>query len=357
MRKLLASLAILSMLVSCSIQKEMPIAKIDYIPVKVDIVKVSSLKRFTDLNGYIQPSEIVPIVIPPNQNIKKVHVEESSVVLKDDLLVSLDTNLLDKKIRSLLTQKNEIDKHLKNRKKNKAETNKSFFSIFSNTSQTEDVVDEVSKMNSNLLKSKQFEIASALEELKMLKEKSNIRTPINGVVTNIEVKENSIPNPTSPSLFVANLDTIEGVFLANQFQVQNIKSGQSVVIYIDGFKDEILSEVISVSSIPKAGTEMYEVKVRFNNNNINLRGGMKASATVITKLVDKALTVPVTSIFYIKNQPYVYKVVENRAIAQKVSLGIRQNEHYQITSGLKRGESIINDGKESVRDGDLVKIK
>ncbi|MDF2607272.1 MAG: hypothetical protein K0S34_1467 [Bacillales bacterium] len=357
MKKLLASAITVILLVSCSIQKEMPITKIDYIPVKVASVNISSIKRFTDLNGYIQPSEVIPIVIPPIQNIKKVHVKESSVVTKDEVLVSLDTSLIDKKISNLLTQKNEIDKHLKNRNRSNTDNKKSFFSIFNSSLQTDNVVDEVSKMNSNLLKSKQFEIASALEELKMMKENSNIRTPINGVVTNIEIKENSIANPTSPSLFVANLNTIEGVFLANQFQVQNIKPGQSVVVYIDGFQEEILSEVISVSSIPKAGTEMFEVKVSFNNNNIDLRGGMKATATVITKQVNNALTVPVTSIFYLKNQPYVYKVIDNKAIAQKVSLGIRQNEHYQITSGLKRGEKIINDGKESVRDGDLVKIK
>jgi RND family efflux transporter MFP subunit len=358
MKKVLLCLSALLLVSSCSLRKELPIKKASYIPVNVMNVKTSSIKRFTQLNGYIQPSEIVPIIIPPNGSVKKIYVKESDTVSKNDLLISLDTSLIDKKIKSLLTQEKQIDKYLTKKEQPKPEDPKSFFNFITQRTQSDKVINEFSKMNSNLLKSKKYEIKNAIEELKLIKEQSHIKAPINGLVTNIEARENSVAIPSAPSLFVANLDTIEGVFLANQFQVQNLKVGQTVEVTIDSVDDDkVLCEVLSVSTIPKTGTDMYEVKVKFNNNNVNLRGGMKASATVITKQIDDALTIPINAILYIKNEPYVYKIEKGKAIAQRISIGIRQNDKYQVLSGLNPNDLIIVNGKESVKDGDFVKIK
>jgi HlyD family secretion protein len=69
----------------------------------------------------------------------------------------------------------------------------------------------------------------------------------------------------------------------------------------------------------------------------------------------KTLTIPQIAIIYDSDESYVYRVIANKAIKTKVTLGERNNENIVVTSGLQANDTIITANQINLTDGAIIK--
>lgn len=115
------------------------------------------------------------------------------------------------------------------------------------------------------------------------------------------------------------------------------------------------------------GVEQQRVKViiRFDKNDLNrlltehgLGVGYRVRVRIFTAENPDALIVPRTALFRsANNQWQVYAVRGDRARIQDVEVGLMNDEHVEITKGLKQGDLVILVPESSLTDGTRITAK
>ena len=72
----------------------------------------------------------------------------------------------------------------------------------------------------------------------------------------------------------------------------------------------------------------------------------------LTNVVNDALLVPQKAVFEIQDKSYVYVLDSNNvAHTRAFTPGTRTGDNYVVKSGLKRGERVVYEGTQQMKDG------
>ena len=133
----------------------------------------------------------------------------------------------------------------------------------------------------------QFDIAAAKLEsvqddirIKMLEmrrieaqlEQRRLRTPIDGIVTQIFKDEGEFVSPTDPKVMtVVQLNPLRVIFSVPQSQISRLKGKTSVPVILDGQELNGIIEFVSPTADAQSGT--CRVKIKVDNPNLQLSSG------------------------------------------------------------------------------------
>jgi RND family efflux transporter MFP subunit len=135
-----------------------------------------------------------------------------------------------------------------------------------------------------------------------------------------------------------------------------------VRIRVDAFGDrQFNAKIYSVHPALDDLTHTIQIEIRLDNHELLLKPGMFARATLVTKQKENVVIVPRDVILGGKiDKHYVYIVEEASAdkIARRcfVQIGIRQGDRYEITEGLKEGQTLVVNGMNYLSDGMSVEV-
>jgi len=159
----------------------------------------------------------------------------------------------------------------------------------------------------------------------------------------------------------------------DEADITSIAIGQPATIEVDALLDQELhgevAEISSSANATGAGTSdqktEFEVKIRITEPPQTLRPGMTATASIISKTNENALSVPIQSVavrsvdqlamkgedrkdaetHYTADKDgfveIVFSVDDGKAIAKQVKTGIQSDELIEILDGLQEGEEIV----------------
>lgn len=217
-----------------------------------------------------------------------------------------------------------------------------------------------------------YEMAKAgLDAAQMMKNEVNaqnryasLTAPISGVVTAAYAKQGDMANPGMPILTIEAPSNLQAQVLASESQIQQIKSGQSVNVYLKSTNLQTKGTIseISYSSTNTGGQYLVKidiakepsmlpgmfVNVEFPNSNINTTSAA-ASASV---------TIPVSALVEQGQLKGIYTISENNtAILRWVKTGKTMGEQIEILSGLHANESYIVSAQGKLYNGAAVKVK
>jgi HlyD family secretion protein len=257
---------------------------------------------------------------------------------------------------------------------------------------------------------------AALVQAKDSLSKTVYNSPIDGVVTSLNVEEGeftvvgTLNTPGTVMLTVADLAAMQVVADIDETDVVNVELGHRASVTVDAFPDEIfLGKVIEIASSAKeslyAATEEktsadFEVKVLLAGNTSALRPGMTATADVITAEAKNVTAIPIQALVtrtretveawkearkgpratkkapetkpagqadlfradYVKG---VFVIEEEKPLVKRarfveVEVGIMGEKDVQIKKGLKGDEEIVAGPYKTLRrlnDGDLVRLE
>jgi multidrug efflux pump subunit AcrA (membrane-fusion protein) len=117
-------------------------------------------------------------------------------------------------------------------------------------------------------------------------------------------------------------------------------------------------EVFAVNPAISPGGRAIEARIRLNPATTkNIRHGERVLTWIAVEEAPNAVVVPINTIVYRDQTPYVFVVNEKGVVEQrKVELGIRGITQQQIISGVKPGESVVTQGQNRLVDGAPVTV-
>jgi HlyD family secretion protein len=336
--------------------------------------------------GKIQPKTQVEISADVSAKITKLPVVEGQWVQKGTFLVGLDrerytaamesaeASVSSAEANATLVEENmnRAESELKRSKGLLAgglESQSSF-----ETKQTAYQV-EVARHKSSMDQVQQAK--AALRQARADLSRTTIYAPMSGTISALNKEQGEIALGSQFQkdviLIVADLSTMEAQVNVDENDIMSVAVGQPAEIEVDALPNQTLKGVVSeiASSANSAGagtTEQkteFQIKIAITNPPKTLRPGMTASASIITKTNENALSVPLQSVavrtvdqltkkgekrkdaearFKADRDGFVEIVfcIENgKAVAKQVSTGIQSDELIEILAGLKEGEEVV----------------
>jgi multidrug efflux pump subunit AcrA (membrane-fusion protein) len=188
---------------------------------------------------------------------------------------------------------------------------------------------------------------------------SEIRSPIDGVVTDRPQYQGELATANQPLLTVMNTSRLIAKAHISQSEAVLLKVGNKAEIELPGLDEPIKAKVSLVSPALDPGSTTIEVWVESTKPNPALKPGMNARVNVIAKSEEDALVVPASAV-YESEETGDYVMLagsDKKAHLTKVKIGIKTKELAQIESGIKVNDSVITVGGYALPDGTQIQIE
>jgi HlyD family secretion protein len=188
---------------------------------------------------------------------------------------------------------------------------------------------------------------------------SEIRSPIDGVVTDRPLYEGDLASANQPILTVMNTSRLIAKSHIPQSEAAVLKVGNPAELKIPGLDEPIKGRVSLVSPALDPGSTTIEVWVEASKPDPALKPGMTVEAFMTAKMVKDALVVPTPAVY--KNSEGADYVLlagsDGHAHLKPVQVGVRNAEFTQVLSGVIVGDQVISSGGYALPDKTLVKIE
>ena len=235
---------------------------------------------------------------------------------------------------------------------------------------------------------------AALAEAEDQHSKTVIRSPIDGIVTRLNVEEGetaivgTMNNPGSLLLTVSDLSTMEAVISVDETDLPRIELGDSAFVEIDAFPRQRFPGTVTEighsavrppesSLATGAQTETdFQVVIQMTTPPATLRPDLSATAEVVTATREQALAIPIVALTVRErddidppptessearaaaaayepddeDQEGVFVVREGKAHFTPVDIGISGAEYFEVVAGLAEGDTVVAGPYEVVRE-------
>jgi len=188
---------------------------------------------------------------------------------------------------------------------------------------------------------------------------SEIRSPIDGVVTDRPLYVGDLATANQPILTVMDLSRLIAKSHVPQSEAAVLKVGNPAELRVPGLDEPIKGRVSLVSPALDPGSTTIEVWVEASKSNPALKPGMTVEESMTAKTVKDALVVPTPAVF--KNPEGAEFVLlagsDGHAHLKTVQAGVRNAEFTQILSGINAGEPVITSGGYALPDNTQIKVE
>ena len=188
---------------------------------------------------------------------------------------------------------------------------------------------------------------------------SEIRSPIDGVITDRPLFQGELATANQPILTVMNISKLIAKVHIPQSEAVLLKVDDPAELQLAGVEQPIKGRVLLVSPALDPSSTTIEVWIEALKPGPELKPGMNVEVAVVAKSVEKALVVPASAVYKTpEGDDYVLLAgPDNKAHLAKVKIGIRNKELAEIASGIKENDSVITAGGYALPDGTQIKIE
>ncbi len=192
---------------------------------------------------------------------------------------------------------------------------------------------------------------------------SEIRSPINGVVTDRPLYPGEMAAAGTPLLTVMDTTSVIARAHIPQDQASLLKLGDKATITvpaaISGEDDPIDGKVTVVSPALDPNSTTVEVWVQAKNPRGRLRPGTSVQIAMLARAVPNSLVIPAAAILTAPDRSNYVMVAgsDNRAHQKAVKTGIRQGDQVQILDGLADGDRVVASGAYGLPDNTKIRVE
>jgi HlyD family secretion protein len=188
---------------------------------------------------------------------------------------------------------------------------------------------------------------------------SEIRSPIDGVVTDRPLYAGDLAIANQPILTVMDTSTLVAKAHIPQPEAVLLTVGDGASLKVPNVDEPVKGRVILVSPALDPGSTTMEVWVEIQRSGSVVKPGMTATLDIIAKTVKDAVVVPSVAIF--KNADGAYYVLlagsDNKAHQNLVQVGVKNADLTQIAGGIQTGDPVITTGGFAIPDGTAIRVE
>jgi HlyD family secretion protein len=199
------------------------------------------------------------------------------------------------------------------------------------------------------------EIKGNVKRLQTQLDETFIKAPVDGLITRRDTHLGDISSAGKVMFYMARDNRLELRAQVPETDLKSVKAGEVVVVdsALTG-KGKIDGRVREISPLIDADTRQATVRIDVPPQS-GLKAGMYAEGHInIGKFL--ALTVPAQAVISRDEKNTVFVLHGDLVESRQVTIGNRNSDFVQISSGLNDGDQIVMDGGGFLKDGDCVAI-
>ena len=328
--------------------------------VSVELAKAErkSVPVDVDAIGMVTPISSVALKSRVETTIISVHFEDGAKVAEGDLLFTLDSRQIDAQIEQAEGTLAKDQAQLEGAQRDLRRYN----DLVGKGATTQVNVDNA-KTQSDILTATIKADQAALDNLKVQKSYTLIRSPFAGRISAANVKIGNFVRPadTAPLAVINQMAPVYVTFAVPQRVLVDLrdamtKGDSGVTATIPGHTRSETGKVAMVENTVDATTGMVTVRGIMNNENETLWPG----TLVATKLVirnENAIVVPTVAVQRSQNGNSVCVVKDGAATVRPVKVDRTSQGVSVISEGLTGDESVVVDGQLLLSDGTRVEAR
>jgi len=307
-------------------------------PVYTSKIELQEFNHYFEVNGSVEAINAAYISPEINGQVKEIYVTEGNKVSKGQALIKLNSSITESSIKEV-----ETALELAN-------------TVFEKQKQLWDK-NIGSELDYLQAKNNMESLESKLETLNAQVEMALIRSPINGIVDEILVKEGELAVPGMQVVQVVNLDGLYVNADVSEAYITKVKKGDIVSLEFPSLPDIKMDiPVFRTGNIVKSANRTFTVQLKIKNVDKLIKPNILAKIKIRDYNKKQAIVVPSIILKQDMKGTYLFKVNECKAYKIYVETGKSYKGTTIVTSGLNTGDEVIVDGYNQVSDGKLIEI-
>lgn len=227
---------------------------------------------------------------------------------------------------------------------------------------------EVAKAKRQAAESGVEEAKSVLQNARINLDYTFIRAPFNGIIDRIPFKIGSLINSGTLLTSVSNIEEVYAYFRVSEaeylkFLKKEVNIGGSKkkknkvsLILADGSSYPYEGQIETMEGDFDRQTGSIAFRARFPNPDNVLKHG-SSGKILMHRTLQNAVLVPQNSTFTIQDKNYVFTLDKENVARARSFEAVDRYQKYFVVSGLRKGEKIILEGIQHLRDGATIKPK
>ena len=387
--------------------------KEEIVSVQTEKVEKRTITQTVAATGKINPEFKVAINPEVTGEIIELPVKEGDIVKKGQLLIRIKGDQYVAQMERMQANLQSAKASLKMREAELTKVELDYNRIKELHSKGLASDSELEASKSNYLSTKaSYQAAEAnvdqsqagLKEIMDQISKTSIRSPMDGVVTklNVELGERVFGagySMGSDIMTISDLRNIEAVVEVDENDVVLVSIGDTATIKVDAFKDQefigLVSEIGNSANTTGLGTQNevvnFEVKIKLIDPKNTLRPGMSCTSEIQTETISNVLSVPIQSVTtrndgpkdgeqmsgeggddfqqvkevkkekITKSNEVVFLIKNGKAKMVEVETGLSDDNYISILKGLEGGEDVVSGSYKAIsrelNDGLQVRVE
>jgi RND family efflux transporter MFP subunit len=207
---------------------------------------------------------------------------------------------------------------------------------------------------------------SAVDQLESQLDKFNMKAPFSGIIDDVIKDQGTVVVPGGPGSEVFRIINLSEMYLevnVPETYIATITKGKAVKVYFPVLNTSVESNVRQTGNFINPNNRSFTVEIPVSNQNGQIKPNMSAKVLINDYLNEEAILIPQSIISEnAEGEQYAFVVsnIDDNLIAQAnkniITTGKTQGDFVEVLTGIDNGDSIIEEGARSVKDGQKVKI-
>ena len=310
--------------------------------VETDVLKKKELNDLQEFIGTVNFDKKSKIASESSGIAKNINFEVGQKVKKDEVIVQIDSDILDAQIKASKSAVNMYTVQLKNAKKNFER----FSALLEKKSIAQKIYDD-SKLEYDVANENLISANAKLNELIIQKSKKQIKAPFSGVIVEKNINTNEWLNQGSQVATIVNTQDLEIIFNLPISFINGLKEGD--IYDIDISEQTIKAKLYAAIPSGDKLTRTFPVRFKADIKDMFIFDGASAKINFAKETKSEALVINRDAVIKRFNMDVIFAVVENKAVMIPVKVSTYSGMDAAITGqGLVDGMQIITKGNERV---------
>lgn len=301
--------------------------------VKTEPVVIREIDQLANFTATVEPYKKNSISPAQPMRIKKLYVEVGDFVKQGQILAEMDMTSLD-------NIKSQLDNYERDYKR--------YQELVAVGGASQQQLDQI-KM--------QLDMAST--NYTNMKENTKLISPISGAISVRNYYEGDFCSSAQPLYVVEQISSVKVKVNVSESLYTFVKMGMPVDIKLDVYADQrFTGKVTLIYPTIDPATRTFVVEITIPNSSLKIRPGMFAR---VDMAFGKALRPVVSDRAIVKqsgsNERYIFIIRDNKAVFQKVILGRRLGNDYELLTELKQGDQVAVTSLSKLIDGRAVEVQ
>jgi RND family efflux transporter MFP subunit len=313
--------------------------------VTIHTVSDTVFDHYVEIQGNVATKNMVVIYPEYSGILTHVYVKEGQPVTKGQLLAKIDDGGLSQQLAQLQIQ---VDLAKTTYERQKRLWN-------------EKIGSEIQYLQA---KSSYEAQEKAIDQLKNQLSKTMVRAPFSGVIDDVITEQGSVVAPAQSQLMrIVNLRNMYIEAEVPENYITSVTKGKKVEVFFPVLNKTVHTKIRQVGNYINPNNRSFKIEVSVPNNGNLIKPNLTAKLKINDYTNNKAILIPLSIISEdSKGFQYVFvtseKDLNNIAEAKRMTIktGKTQGDFIEILEGISDGNSVIEEGARSVKNGQKVKI-